>query len=436
MSPTATPRSELSRTRLPAAVTFAATEAAPADQATVRRSNLALVLQTVRTYGPWSRARIAGDTGLTKATVSSLVSDLIQRRLIREGEIERGGAGRPGQLVGLDNTSALFLGLEINVDYIAGVMTDLTGVALARQRLPIDVRGLGPAGTLARTAELVATLLAEAADAEAISVNVAIPGLIDIEHGILAYAPNLEWRDVDVTGTLRRLLTMPRTRIGLDNEANMAAVAEYAAGSAAGVRDLVVITGEVGIGSGVLAAGELLRGTSGFFGEVGHMAIGAPDALCGCGRRGCWEAVVGLAAILRAIADPDDELQDPALDLSTRLQEIEHRADAGDQRTLAGLTTVATGLGLGASILANIFNPEVIVFGGYFAALSRFLEVPLRNEMYPRVIAPDGGGCRIEFSTLGFEAAALGGAHAGIHWVMADPSLVEIPAARSPADSA
>ena len=427
MSPAISPIFGTTSFGLPAARASVLRSQEPADQATVRRFNLAFVLQTVRSPGPWSRARIASETGLTKATVSSLVGELISRRLVQEGGVERGGTGRPGQLVVLDATTACFVGLEINVDYVAGVVTDLAGLSVARQRLPLDVRTLGPAGTLARAAQLASELLGQAGHgvAEAITLNLAIPGMVDVKHGVLKYAPNLAWRDVDVTGMLRGLLDMPDTRIGVDNEANMAAVAEYAAGSTAGVPDLVVLTSEVGIGGGVMAGGELLRGTRGYFGEVGHMAIGAADSICGCGRHGCWEAVVGLAAILRAIADPDDDLHDPALDLSSRLKEIETRAAAGDDRTLAGLAAVATCLGLGASILANVFNPEVIVFGGYFAALSPFLVKPLKDEMYARIVAPEGGGSRIEFSTLGFEAAALGGAHAGINSVMADPSVVQ-----------
>lgn len=399
----------------------------PADQATVRRSNLALVLQTVQQVGQWSRAKVAMETGLNKATVSSLVTELMERRLIREGEIARGGLGRPGQIIELDDEIALFVGLELQVDYVAAMVTDLTGRPLGRQRISVDVRKLGAPRTLARAAALVIELLRGAGTdrSRAVSVNVAIPGMIDGSHGILTYAPNLDWRDVDIIHTMRGLLNLPDLRVTVDNDANMAAIAEFATGVAAGMRDMVVLTGEVGIGGGVIANGELLRGAHGYFGEVGHMAIATENVLCGCGRRRCWEAQVGLAAILRAIADPDDMLHDPSLDLVSRLREIERRADAGDVRTLEGLTAVARGLGQGASVLANVLNPGAIVFGGYFAALSRFLSEPLEQEMYERIIAPDGGGCRVVYSTLGFEAAALGGAHFGIQNVMADPSLVD-----------
>ena len=129
-------------------------------------------------------------------------------------------------------------------------------------------------------------------------------------------------------------------------------------GSEARTPDLVYLTGEVGVGGGVIVAGQLLRGAGGLSGEVGHTALGDPDAVCGCGRRGCWETVVGLSALLREAADPDDPVHDPARDLETRLAEIARRADAGDARTLAALQKVGTGLGTGAAVLINLFNPQ------------------------------------------------------------------------------
>ena len=126
-----------------------------------------------------------------------------------------------------------------------------------------------------------------------------------------------------------------RTRIGLDcpvrveNDANLSAIAEWAMGSEARTPDLVYLTGEVGVGGGVIVAGQLLRGAGGLSGEVGHTSLGDPDVVCGCGRRGCWETAVGLGALLREAADPDDPVRDPARDLETRLAEI---ARAGRRR--------------------------------------------------------------------------------------------------------
>jgi predicted NBD/HSP70 family sugar kinase len=180
----------------------------------------------------------------------------------------------------------------------------------------------------------------------------------------------------------------------------------------------------VGVGSGVIVAGQLLRGAGGLSGEVGHTALGDPDVVCGCGRRGCWETVVGLSALLREAADPDDPVHDPARDLEARLAELARRADAGDERTLAALAKVGTGLGTGAAVLINLFNPGVVILGGYFAVLGRFLTEPMAAELRDRVFAPDLAGAQVVLSTLGFTAAVRGGAHVALEAVFDDPTLV------------
>jgi predicted NBD/HSP70 family sugar kinase len=396
----------------------------PIGQASLRRQHLAQVLRTVASPGPWSRARIAAETGLTRATVSSLVADLINRRLVREGSVERGGLGRPGQLLMLDADHVAFLGVEINVDYLACHVLDLTGATTARRVVGLDVRRLDPAKTMQKVGKLVNSLVGALGDRTVQSLHLAIPGMIETTAGRVAYAPNLRWRDVDAAGLLAAEVDLPAIRIAADNEANLAALAEFTAGSAAGSRHLVLVTGEVGVGGGVITGGSLLRGARGYSGEFGHMALADPSFRCGCGRRGCWEAAIGLDAILARICDPGDILRDASQDLPSRLAEITARADGGDLRTRDGLRAVGEILGRGAASLVNAFNPEVLMFGGTFAALEAHLAEPIARALAEHVIAPEAGGCRVEFSTLGFNAAGIGGAHAGIRLVMEDPTSV------------
>jgi predicted NBD/HSP70 family sugar kinase len=212
--------------------------------------------------------------------------------------------------------------------------------------------------------------------------------------------------------------------VRVENDANLSAIAEWAMGAEARTADLVYLTGEVGVGGGVIVDGHLLRGADGLSGEVGHTALGNPDAVCGCGRRGCWETVVGLAALLRAAADDDDPVHDPSRDLDTRLAEVARRADVGDERTLAALHSVGASLGAGAAVLINLFNPRVVVLGGYFAVLGRFLLPSLTEELRDRVFGPDLAGARVVLSTLGFTAAVRGGALQALDAVFDDPTLV------------
>ena len=399
---------------------------APADQATVRRSNLGLVLRHLRDAGPRSRARIAQDTGLNKATVSSLVAELADRRLITAGDVDRAGSvGRPGLIVHLDGRRVCGIGVELNVDYLAILVLDLRGDVVFEHRVALDVDELGPERTLDEVAGLVRQGLdaAEGHGATPVGLTVAIPGLVRSGDGVATYAPNIGWHDVPVLEGLRARVDLD-CPIRVENDANLSAIAEWAMGPEARTPDLIYLTGEVGVGGGLIVDGRLLRGAGGLSGEVGHTSLGDPDRVCGCGRRGCWETVVGLTALLNAAADPDDPVHDHGRDLETRLAELAARADAGDRRTLDALHQVGTALGNGAAVLINVFNPQVVLLGGYFGVLGRFFTEPMAAELRERVFGPDLAGARIVLSTLGFTAAVRGGAHVALEAVFDDPTLV------------
>jgi len=395
------------------------------DQVFLRRHNLGTVLRHLRDSGPRSRARIATETGLNKATVSSLVAELEERGLVREGDIERGQVGRPGQAVEIDGR-VCGLGVELGIDHIATHVLDLRGESVASRRIPVGVHELGPEQTLGRLATLIEEITVEVAAVgrDIVGVAVGVPGLVETAHGTLRVATNLGWRDISVVHELMSLLKGPAYSILLDNDANLAAIAEHAMGAATGARTMVYVTGEVGVGGGVIVNGQVMRGAEGYAGEVGHMVVAADGLLCGCGRRGCWETVAGLPAMLRQVADPDDPIADPALDLEQRLAEIVRRAELGDARTLRGLDAVGTGVGLGVSILANVFNPQVIVLGGFFAVLSEYVVPAIENELASRMVARSLSGCRVERSAYPFAAAARGGAHVVLETVLADPMSV------------
>lgn len=404
------------------------------DQLSVRRSNLSLVLRHLRDAGPRSRARLAEETGLNKATISSLVAELARRGLVNEGAVDRAGTvGRPGLTVEVDGRRACGIGLELNVDYVAVMALDLRGEVLVDRRVAVDVPAVGPERALDHLADLLHAAAGAAAARGAVTVGatVAMPGLVETAPGRLTYAPNLGWTDVPVAAAvLDRLEGLdgeaPGYPVRVDNDANLSAIGEWAMGGEAGTPDLVYLTGEVGVGGGVIVAGRLLRGAHGLSGEVGHMPLGTSDERCGCGRTGCWESVVGLAALLRDAAAADDPVRDPSLDLEQRLREIVRRAGSGDAATLDALRRIGTSLGLGASVLLNLFNPAALVLGGYFAVVGPYLMEPLMTELQSRVIGPDLAGARVVLSTLGFTAAVRGGAYLALERVFDDPAVVDL----------
>ena len=393
----------------------------PADQAGLRRGNLALLVRTLREHGALSRAQLAVRSGLSKATVSSLVTDLETRGLVHDAGVSAGGQGRPGQLVDLRPDSVCGVGLDVHVGHVGALVTDLAGEVLYQRKATIDVPMAGPERTLDQLAQLTTEAVSNIKNA--IGVTVSVPGLVDTHAGTVPFSPRLRWRDVAIADGLAARTGLPLDQIVVDNDANLGAMAELAD---LDVTDLVYLTGDYGIGGGVVAGGRLIRGVGGFAGEIGHMAMDPLGPYCSCGRRGCWETQVGLGALLHACADPDDPIRDPALDLDQRMRMIRARAGQQDRRTLDALHQIAIALGLGVSYLVNMLNPAVVVLGGYFAALPEWLVEPIRSQVVAHVLAPGAGGARVVGSRLGFTAATTGGALASLRRVLEDPTVVPV----------
>lgn len=399
-----------------------------ADQVAVRRHNLAVVMNHLRVHGSRSRARVAAETGLNKATVSSLVAELAERGLVNEGATERGAVGRPGRVVELDAVRHVAIGVEVNIDYVSVLGMNLRGEAIAESRVPLDTANMDPAALLHRMGEVTKALIDPmvARGTRPVGLTLAVPGIVESATGIVFDAPNLGWRAIPVAEPLRQHLGNPDFPILLDNEANLAALAELDVRGSKTAQELLLVMGAVGVGGGVVTRGELIRGTKGFAGEIGHMQVERGGRRCQCGRRGCWETVVGLHAFLGLAAVKNDPVRDASIDLVRRLGELRTRAEAGDRRTLSAIEQVGDWLVLGCGSLVNIFNPEVLVLGGYFAELGPWFSDRLSQELGQEVFARDAAGCRVERSTLGFSAAVRGGALRATQAVLDNPTLAPV----------
>ncbi|MEU7742926.1 ROK family transcriptional regulator [Nonomuraea sp. NPDC049158] len=373
------------------------TDPQPADFADVRATNLAVVLRFVREHAPCSRADIAASTGLNKATVSSLVADLIDRRLVRETGLTENRVGRPATMLVLDGSPYAAIGLEINVDYVTAVAVDLAGERLLSWRRAFP-------GSVAAVAAIVRRVVNRMAkeDKQILGLTVAVPGLVD-GQGVVRVAPNLGWLDTDVSGDLAKALRDPGFPIQADNDANLGALAEHRFGPHGAVTDLVYLTGEMGVGAGVILDGRLRRGGRGYSGEIGHIQIDPLGPECRCGRTGCLEAVAGIGAVL-------EHLSPSPVEVELEIEEVVRRARAGDAHTLGLLRGVGRDLGRGVAILANLLNPQVVILGGYYVPLAPWLLPAVEAEVRERTIAPEAGGCQVVISSLGYDAAALGGA--------------------------
>jgi predicted NBD/HSP70 family sugar kinase len=405
----------------------------------LRRASTARVLRTLREEGPASRVELAGRTGLSKATVGVVVARLERLGLLGPaGEDEAraepgtdGSAtrGRPARPVALRPGACWGLGLEVNVDYVAVAVVDLAGVVAT-----VQVRAVRAASTAEDRLTLLLDLLAEVLASPAcpdrhglLGAVVAIPGLVDAERHRVTWAPNLGAEGDEVGPRLAELLG-PDATVHVDNDATCAAYGERWHGAAQGAAHALYLTGTVGIGAGIVADGRVLRGAVGNAGEVGHVPLGRPGAPCGCGRTGCWETAVGLGAMLAAVgAEESGTPVESAAAVAERARTV--------PSVRAGLQAVAEDLARGLAVLVSVVDPEVVVLGGYFGALTEHLLEPAAERLDGLLPSPAQRRPPLVAGRLGITAAAVGAAELAMEPVVAGqvglPELTGLPPSRA-----
>ncbi|WP_182377486.1 ROK family protein [Nocardioides sp. WS12] len=367
----------------------------------LRRRNAAAVLRTLRYDGPASRAELALRTGLAKATVGTIAGGLEEAGVLRELEQVRSGErGRPGQRLTLADGRPVGVGFEVNVEYVSAVVLDLAGTPRWQVTRPV-ARVAAVAASLGALVDEVAARLA-AEQLHPVGAAVALPGLVDGDDRTAVWTPNLDLTGTGVADAVDRAFGWD-TRTRVVNDADCAALAELRLGAGRGAGDLLYLTGTVGIGAGIVSDGRLLRGARGFAGEVGHLPIGEAGAPCGCGRTGCWEASVGLHALLAAVGM--DESGTPR----ETAAEVARRA-ADSEQVRAGVVRIGELLGRGLGIVSGVLDPERIVLGGYFVPLGDLVLAPAAAELDAAVALGGRGRPDLRLGELGTEAAATGAA--------------------------
>ncbi|MDO0928918.1 ROK family transcriptional regulator [Streptomyces sp. TG1A-8] len=381
----------------------------PDTQQGMRRRNLARVMHAVRAQGPLSRAAIASRIGLTRAAVSTLVDELTRWGLLEELGPERPGrVGRPGSALAVSGSGPAGIGAEVGVDHLAVCAVDLRGGVRVRAVRHGTNRGRAPEPVIEELRGLVQRVVAEAEreDLWPAGLAVAVPGLVDRDGHTVVRAPNLDWHHADLGALLPG--GPPLT---VDNEANFGALAELWLGTGT-PRDFLHVSAEIGIGAAVVVDGQLLRGTRGFAGELGHVPVRPDGPPCPCGGRGCLEQYAGEEAVLRAAG------LEPGEDLVGLLAE---RAAAGDTAVRRALRDAGTALGIALTGAVNLLDPETVVLGGALAGLSPWLLPSLSVELAGRTAGP---ACPVSVSGLGPEGPLLGAAHSVVRAVLDDPAAV------------
>jgi glucokinase-like ROK family protein len=329
-------------------------------------------------------------------------------------------------LLELNPDGGCAVGVEIGVDFISVVLTDFVAQVLWRQRVSSNPED-GQEAILQRAEAIVQAALeiGKGRGLRPLGIGVGVPGLVDIRRGSLMFAPNLRWRDVPIRDLWIERFGLP---VFVENEANAAALGEYYFGGAHEVQNLIYLSAGVGLGGGIIIQGKLFRGSSGYAGEIGHMTMDPDGELCGCGKRGCWETVVGPRAIVRrvkAALETDAESQIRALvdgDLSrVDVEIVVQAAEAGDTVARHSLEEVGVQLGIGIANLVNVFNPQLVVLGGALNRASRFLLPVIEETVRKHALAQPEEIVTVAASAHGADACVMGAAALVLDDILREP---------------
>ncbi len=351
-----------------------------ADQKLVRKLNNNVIIEVLRKEAPLSRANLSAITGLNRSTISSIIDDLIDEGWVKETTFQINKIGRPGLLLEINPAGGFAVGIEIGVDFILCVVTDFSAEVIWRKRIEIDPNE-GQLLIHQKAFELAADAInfGKKECNRALGIGIAIPGLVDVHNGVLKLAPNLKWENVPLRLIWNQQFHYP---VYIENDGNAAALGEYYFGAARGTEDFIYIAAGYGLGSGIIIDGKLLQGNKGYTAEIGHMTYDPEGNECSCGKRGCYETVIGPRAVIESFKKLLKEKgSDKTLlkitdsnDSPINYDSIVNAAKENDQIALDALKDVGCKLGLVVSYLVNIFNPKMIILGGALNYAKDFIQ--------------------------------------------------------------
>lgn len=390
------------------------------NHSSLRNQNLTAILRLIYAGRPISRVELSRITGLNKATVSSLVAELVEQGFVRFiGETQSERAGRREVLIDVESTKASVVSVEIGVGSISAVAADFSGHVFWRSDEEFNLL-LTPGRVIARVAKKAKEALrhAEAANGPVAGLSFAIPGVVDQDRGSVLFAPNLGWRNVSVTPKLRSSFSPP---ILVENEASLAALGEHFFGSAIGFSEVLYISAGIGLGGGLIIGGEVYRGASGIAGEFGHMTVDIDGQPCACGKRGCWETMANEVALFRDFRRLAPARTQHPKNPSEMIEFVLSSLQKREKHAIEALALIARSLAVGVDSLAKSFDPELIVLGGPISRLHEFLIPMIREELSKRSMFDLSHSAEIRPAAFGADAALEGGVAAVLKSVLSSP---------------
>ena len=387
----------------------------------VRAQHSRLILNLLWKQQEISRAELARRAGLSRSTVSAIVSDLLSQGLAKETRTGVSNGGRRPILLEFQDQSSFILGIELGATHVSCVLTDLRCKVRASWSAPAPVRD-EPEVALGKMKMAVRSVLQ--ADglqpSQVLGIGVAVPSPVDRERpGELLPLVVPKWQGYNIASYLEGNFDRP---VFVDNDANLGALAELWWGAGSSARDLAYIKVATGVGAGLIINGRIFRGSAGIAGEIGHTSIDPNGPPCICGLRGCLTTFIGTPALLERARN---ELRRSGSDrLPPRsIDELVNAALDGDPTSVDLIHYAGDKLGVGIANMLNLLNPQAVVLGGGIARSGDMLLDGVRRTI--QALSLPASICNTEIRTTGLNewGIAVGAATLVLQVALDTPTL-------------
>ncbi|MFD2216085.1 ROK family protein [Metabacillus endolithicus] len=360
------------------------------NQHLVKKNNKALVLQLIMHREPISRADIAQISGLHKATVSSLVNELLEEELIYESGPGESSGGRRPVILHFNKVAGYAIGIDIGANYVLSVLTDLKGNIVLENNHTVTQTPYPTIMNLVKS--MIQSLMTNMPQSRygVVGIGVGVPGIVNKE-GTVLLAPNLGWKNSNLKQDLEELFEVP---VIVENEANAGAFCEQKFGAGKDYENMVYISAGIGIGVGIFLNRELYQGKNGFSGEMGHMIIDMNGKPCNCGSQGCWEAYASEHALLEQAG--------------SSIEAVLELAKNQDQTAQGLFKEVGKYLGIGINNIINTFNPDQVIIGNRLALAREWIEEPIKTTIENYTLTHHQTELQLDFSKLEQYSTVLG----------------------------
>lgn len=350
------------------------------SQSSLREANRDSLVEALYRYGAMTQIELAEITGLSTATVSNLV-----RQLVEEGKLATQNTirnGRRATLVTIAHTQGVSIGIAISRHSLLLTVIDSAHNILAEHRLPLPV-----GHKVDTTMERAMVLINETMETIGISfeqlvgIGIAVAAPVDCRSGLIPIPGILPgWDNIDLVTPLTNAFHVP---VVVENDSNCAALCEARMGAGVGISHFVCVTTDGGAGAGIISRDELYHGVTGMAGEIGHIQVDPMGAICACGNRGCLDTVVNEQRLVSLLSVTHGDMT---------LEDLVQAAIEGDPGCRRVIADTAVRIGTACASLCISVDPQIVVVAGQLAHAEEIFIEPfqetLQRLLFPDVLSP------------------------------------------------